>query len=247
MSGYPSAAPRRASCRFRGAAPAAVAAVLAVIVLGLAGCAGTQHLGDYEFRQKTLDVATIAPPYPEVLSSLWVHVDRHNALESLIRAGAAVARQVSAEQARARLDSAAARVDVPQRMGDRLLQGASRQLRTQPVKSPERGDFELEVRIRRYGIEASSWNGSAYYMIDADLAILDGATGRRIWKQDVKAREPVGPRVFGAGRAVSNVVTAASLSGASVEQMQRALEDLADFAADTFTGKLADALDKVRG
>lgn len=217
--------------------------VLAALLLG--GCASAQHLGEYDFRQKTLDVVSVAPPYPEVFNHLHLAVDGNNALEALVRAGSEIARAVSADETRARLDSAAAHVDVSARMSERLLEGASRQLRTRPVRAPQQGDFELEVRIKRYGITASSWSASAHYLIDADLVLLDGATGRRIWKKHVTARRPVGPSVF-AGRTVRNVVTAVSLARASTAEIERSLAELADFSADTFTRELADGLAKVR-
>lgn len=218
---------------------------LLVTIPAVSGCAATQHLGEYDFRQKTLAVSTLAPPYPEVLSNLWVSVDRESPLRSLIRAGAEIARHVSAEEARTRLDSAAVQVDVAGRMGRRVLQGAARQLRAQPTDRANDADYELQLRIKRYGIIAHSWSAAAYYDIDADLVLLDASTGRRIWKQHLHSKEPVGARVF-AGRTVTNVVTAASLAGATTGDMKRALEQLADFAADRFEQKLAEALDKVR-
>ncbi|HKJ92660.1 MAG TPA: hypothetical protein VJ957_05800, partial [Longimicrobiales bacterium] len=90
---------------------------LAGVALVAAGCSHNKELARYDFRHKTLGVATIAPPYPEVFSSLHLNVDTQHPVLSLLKAGAEVAREVSVRNFETRLDSAAKNVDVPSRMG----------------------------------------------------------------------------------------------------------------------------------
>lgn len=220
---------------------------LAGVTLAAWGCSSNQRLAQYDFRNRTMGVATIAPPYPEVLSEMHVAMDAQHPVLSLLKAGAEVAREVSVRDFETRLDSAAQKVNVSDRMGERVLRNGARQLRAVPVADSLNPDYELEIRVRHYGITASSWTSAAYFMIDADLRLLDGSTGRRIWKAHVRATEPVrstsvnvDPRY---DRSVGNVITAVALSRMSSDEIERALETLADFAADRLVDKLADTLD----
>lgn len=226
--------------------PAAAAALL-LTAAALAGCSNKQRLGEYDFRSRTLAVTTIAPTRPEVFSALHLDVDESRPLESILRVSSGVAREVSLAKVRTRLDSAARGVDVADRMGDRLLRDASRHLRTTPVSDARTADYEIEVRVRRYGITASSWSSAAYFLVQADLILMDGATGRRIWKEDVRATERIQPIVFGRDAdIVGGVVTALAVAQLSAADLQRALEGLSDFAADHLTRRLVDALDDAR-
>lgn len=121
--------------------PMAVA-VVAVAALVSTSCGGSKHrLAEYDFRGRTLAVVTIAPPYPEVLSSTSLDPKTDNPVEAILRVGSEIAREASARRVRARLDSAAKAVDVSGRMGDRALRNAARHLRATPVA--EAGDYEL--------------------------------------------------------------------------------------------------------
>ena len=226
---------------------AALAAVL-LVLLAAPGCSNKQRLGEYDFRSRTLGITTIAPAQPQVFSGLALRVDERRPLETIIRVGSGVAREVSVTKVRARLDSAGRRLDVADRMGDRLLRAASRHLRATPVADARQADYELEVRVRHYGIEASSWSSQAYFVIRADMILLDGDTGRRIWKTDVRATDRVDPAVFGRdAEPIAGAVTAWALSQLSAEELQQALEGLADFAADFLAREFVEALDDARG
>lgn len=222
-------------------------ASLAVCALALAGCGAKHRLGEYDFRGSTLAVVTIAPPHPEVLSGSNFETEGGGTpLQTVLRVSSEIAREASFRQFRARLDSAATSVDVSRRLSDRALQNASRHLRATPVTGSQTGDHELEIRIRRYGIVANSWTTTAYFSIDAEVLLLDGATGRRIWSTRVQGRDPVGSNAGIDDRSVGNVVTALSLANMSTSEIERALESLADYAADRVVEKLARALDDVR-
>ncbi len=234
-------------CR-RGTSVSARTMAVVVGVAVLMGCSNKQRLGQYDFRNRTLAVATVTPAHPDVFSGLYLDIDRERPIETILRVGSGVARQVAVEGARARVDSAASRIDIGERMGERVLAGASRHLRTTPTGDNRRADYELEIRVERYGIVASSWSSQAYFQIDADLWLLDGATGRRIWKEDVHATDRVSPVVVGPdARTVSGVVTAWTIANMSAAEIQQVLEGLSDFAADFLIDELAHSLDDARG
>lgn len=224
-----------------------VVATLGLSVLPMSlGCRGTGRLAEYDFTDRTLAVAYDSPPHPGVLTGPYFADLTDNPLHALLRIGSAVAKEIEAASVRPRLDSAVARVPVVDRMAARTLERAARHLRARPIEDERGADFVLEVRLRDYGIDAKEWNAAAHFFVDADVYLVGGRDGIQIWKLRVKEREPISPMIFGLGTVVRDVVTAASLSALSVEEIARALERLADFSADVVTNHLRDALEKVQ-
>jgi hypothetical protein len=203
-------------------------------------------LSQYDFRNTTLGVVTIAPPSPELLTGTSLRVDADQPRESLLRIGSDLAREAAARGTRVRLDSAAANVDVSGRMGARALEHSARQLRSNPVEDSSTADFELELRVGTYGIIASSWSAGAHFNIDANMVLLEGDSGRRIWGTRVQATRPVQSSIFSDSESVTNVVTATALMQMSTAEIELALESLADFAADAMVEELARALVRAR-
>lgn len=234
------------------ARPYTAVLTLATATLLASACSNAQRLADYDYRGRSLGVVTIAPPHPAVLNDMDLDLDADNPLEALARVGAEIAREVSAEKLRARLDTAATAVNVSDRMGDRVLRSSARYLRARPVEDAvangQSVDYELEIRVHRYGITADSWSAGAYFMIDAGMMLLDGKTGRRIWVTDVHATKPVRNSDLGIGNeSVTSIVTAVRLSELSTQEIERALGTLADFAADHIVNEFSKALDEARG
>jgi NhaP-type Na+/H+ or K+/H+ antiporter len=96
------------------------------IVAAVAGCGGGHHLAEYPFSSRTLAVVYIAPPSPVLLTSYYDLTNSQNPIEAVVRAGADVAREREGRRAQARLDSATARIDIPDVLAQRTLPRASR-------------------------------------------------------------------------------------------------------------------------
>lgn len=220
------------------------AAGAAALLVG--GCSNKQRLPEYDFRNRTLSVVTVAPPRPEIFGGGYSNVRGDDAVEAILGIGSALALEVSAHQAMPRLQDAASTVNIRDRMAVRVLDGAARHLRALPVQTSG-SDFEIEIRIYRYGITSSSWNSAASFLIDAELFLLDGASGRRIWKEDVRATTPVRPLLSSGEPAVDGAVSAIALANMSTEEIRAHLEVLADFSADRMLLELIHALDETRG
>lgn len=226
--------------------PCATAAAIAATLIA-AGCGPKHRLSEYDFRGRTIAVATVAPAHPAIQTGSSLDVDPDNPIATLVRAGSEIVREAEADRLRARLDSAAADVDVSGRMARRVLENAARQLRATPVEDGRGADFELEVRIEEYGIVASSWSEGAYFRVEGDVLLLDGKTGRIVWDTHVWARDPVTLSNVDANEtAVSNVVTAIALARMSAEEIRRAFETLADYAADAVLRQFTEDLDEAR-
>jgi len=217
------------------------------IVMTAAACSNKQRLPEYDFRDRTVGLVAIAPPRPEILSGISLASASDDPVERVIAAGSAILVEVSARNARPRLESAASAVNVRDRMGDRVLDAATRHLRANAVDDPADADFEIEVRIHRYGITASSWSSDTHFLIDAELYLLEGDSGRRIWKSRVRETTPVRPLLASGDRVVDGAVSAITLSNMSTEEIARHLESLADFCADRLIAELVRALDETRG
>jgi hypothetical protein len=222
-----------------------VLGTMAIVTLaGAAGC-GKHYLRDYQFADKTIGLVFIDPPQPELLEG-WYNLDvGHSAVQTVIRAGATVAKEVEARRASARLDSAAARVDVPSRLAQRTLERASRYLGTRPVATPEGADFLLEIRMESFGIDARS-NRAAYVYARAEAVLIDRRTGREIWSEDVRGSDRMTPYVIGTANVPSAIFTAATLHAVSVADFERALNGLVIYTSDLITDELRDKLRDVR-
>ncbi len=212
----------------------------------VAACTSTGHLAEYDFRDREVAVVTVAPPRPEVLTGDAFLLDTEDVFGTLLRAGTEVLRELSAEQVRPKLDSAVAVVDVSGRMADRFLEQGARLLRAQPSPEVSGTDFEFEIRVRSYGIEADSWDSQANFFVNAEVLLLDGDTGRQIWKKEISERDPINRGIWGGGEAISGWVTAQALASLSTSEIVTALEALADYSADRMADELRKSLDKAR-
>jgi len=121
-------------------------------------------------------VVSLGWPRPEILTDAVLDVNVSNPLQAVLRVGADVVKEVEASRARTRLDGAAAEADVPGRMMARVLNGMAGELRAVPVEDARRAEFEVEVMIRRYGIEAEAWTGPAHFFIESEVVLNDVIT-----------------------------------------------------------------------
>jgi len=232
----------------------AVVPALALVLLGGSGCASAGKLAEYEFRDRTVGVVPLGAPRPEILTDFMLDVNFSNPLQAALRIGADVVKEVEASRARPRLDAAAAEADVHGRMVARVLSGVAGELRAVPVEDARRAEFELEVVIKRYGIDAENWLGPAHFFIESELILREAATGRRIWKGKVTERDAITPvlvNATGVGwqeQAIANdILTAAGLSSLSPDAMVQMLEALADFSADRILHNFRRGVEKSRG
>jgi len=232
----------------------AVVPALALVLLGGSGCASAGKLAEYEFRDRTVGVVSRGTPRPEILTDAMLDVNLSNPLQAALRIGADVVKEVEASRARPRLNTAAAQADVQGRMVARVLSGVAGDLRVVPVEDARRAEFELELVVKRYGIDAESWLGPAHFFIESELILREAATGHRIWRGKVTEREAITPvlvNATGVGwqeQAIANdILTAAGLSSLSPEAMVHMLEALADFSADRILQNFRRGVEKSRG
>lgn len=224
---------------------ARVLAVVCSIVATLPACGGGHHLAEYPFASRTLAVVYIAPPSPELLTSYYDLGNSQNPIQAVVRAGADVAREREGRRAYARLDSAAARIDIPAVLAQRTLERASRYLGTRPVTDESQADYLLEVRMERFGINAKA-DEAAYLFTFAEAVLLDRRTGREIWNVKIHGRDRLTPYVQSSSPIPGSVITASTLGSVSVADFQGALNQLMDSASNLITNELRSALRGVR-
>jgi hypothetical protein len=218
---------------------------LAVQPAFLTGCASSGRLAEFDFRGAALAVVNIAPPRPQVFTADFFDPGG-GWLETVVRIGSEMARDAQAERAGEKLAEASEQVDVAGLMAERVLERGAQLLRARPVESVVDADYEIEVRVKEYGIRADSWDSHADFFIQAEVLLLESVTGDRIWKEGVEARDPINPGTWGAGGSLGNIITAQALGRLSVAEMREALEDLAVYSADAITTKLQEGLDRAR-
>lgn len=218
-------------------------AVGAAVTLAVAACGPSHRLAEYDFRGATLAAVAEVPARPDILTGPHF-IGASSPVEALLQAGSRAAREVAVRSLRGKIERAEERVNVGAILEDEAQRRAGRYLRADASPAVSEADFLLEVFVHGYGIEATDWDASAYFFMDADATLLDQRSGAEVWRAGVKAREPMGPEIFGPGIA-RDVVTAAAILDLSEEDVGHALERLADFAAaqvtDRLRGDLADA------
>jgi hypothetical protein len=218
-------------------------AVVSVALLSV-GC-GKHYLNQYDFSEKTLALVFIEPPSPELLHG-WYNLDLgQNAVQTVVGAGAKVAKEREARRASARLDTASRNVDITNRLAARTLERVNRYLGTRMVSTQNEADYVLELNMRSFGIDARS-NRATYLYTRAEAVLLDRRTGREIWSEDVRGSDRLTPYVVGTGNAPSAIFTAATLHTVTVEDFRAALDQLTGFTADIITNELREKLREVR-
>lgn len=224
-----------------------VLALITLVLPILQACGPNHHLAEHDFRDATVAMITVPAPRPEVFSDLDLRVDPTDLLGTAIRVGTGLAREATLDDFRARADSAARNVRVPERIGDRTLEGALRYLRGIPPEGDRRADFEFELRIVNYGFVADSWSSGARLELQGDLLLLDGATGRIVWSTHVTATNPIrSTSVRANSSSVANVATAITLHEMTREEIEEEMRVLADVAADALVRQLGEDLDEAR-
>src|SRR6476469_8928041 len=213
--------PNRASTR------ALFAIASGAVITGAIGCGGGHHLAEYPFASRTLAVVYIAPGSPELLTSYYDLSSSQNPITAVVRAGADVAREREGRRANARLDSAAARIDIPTVLAQRTLERASRYLGTRPIKDENQADYLMEVRMGRFGINAKA-DEAAYLFTFAESVLIDRRTGREIWNVNIHGRDRLTPYVESDSHIPGSLITASTLGSVGAAAFQNEHNQLID-------------------
>jgi hypothetical protein len=218
--------------------------ILALLATQVA-CGGKHHLDNYRFSNRTLGVVFVEPPEAE-LKHGWYNVETGgNRIQTVVQAGAKVAKEVEARRALSRLDSAEQAVDLTTLLANGTAQRASRYLGTTAATDVDVADFLLEVHMREFGIDARS-NNATYLYTRAEAVLIDRRSGREIWSQKVSGSDRLTPFIVGTMDAPSAIFTAATLHTVTVTQFQRALEQLAVYTSSLIANELREDLRDVR-
>jgi hypothetical protein len=218
---------------------------VAVAVLTLTMGCGKHYLDQYRFSDRTMAIVFLEPPSPELRHG-WYNIDvGGNAIQTVVQAGAKVAKEREASRAMRRFDSAAVNVDMPALLAARTLERAARYLGTKMVGTVDSADYVLELTMTDFGIDARS-NSATYLFAKAEAVLIDRRSGREIWREDVSGRDRLTPYVIGTKSVPSAIFTAATLNQVSVAEFQAALEQLMTVTSGWITDELREDLRDVR-
>jgi hypothetical protein len=220
-------------------------AVALLVGLGASGCGARHHLGRYDFAGRTLAIVHVTPATGDLRMGTF-SADDDDPVGALVAAGSRLAVEVEARRVRARLDSAAARVSVGTRMAGRTAERATMYLGARRVPAPSSADYVLDLRVRSFGVSARNWQSAAQLYLEADVVLLDAATGVEIWTTRVNGWDAITPRIASAGDVPRDIITAAGLLTVSVDDLERTLERVVDVSADAVTDELREKLRDVR-
>lgn len=215
------------------------------LFLATAACGPKHHLKEYQFAEKSIAFAYIAPPAP-ILRAEGIDIDAsENPVTTVLKAGAAAVKEREARKASAKLDTALKRFDFASILTLKTLERASRYLGTRPVPSPDTADFILEVQMERLGIDVSE-EDAAYLFTNAQTVLIDRRTGREIWSVGVRGSDRLTPSVSGAEGVPGGIITAGTLHRVTVADFQDALNQLAILSSNVIADALRSALRDAR-
>jgi hypothetical protein len=215
------------------------------LLLAASACGGARHhLDEYDFTNHSLGLVVLGTPAPGLITGGY-DLRSDDVVELAAKAGSKVVKDVAARRARARMDSASARMRLTDSLAKRALERSSRYLGVRPVSSAADADFLLEIHVRNFGLDASG-SGTASLYTNAEVVLLDRRTGREIWNVKVHGTDRLTPRAYGAGSVGGSIIAAGSLQAMTVSDFQDALDQLMTLSANVVADELRSALRDVR-
>lgn len=224
-------------------APLRAILLTATAALGLFSCQTVNRLEDYRVRGAAVAVDVPAPPAPAFKINYSVTLDRHDPLGTAISIGTNLVKANEASLAEGRMREALGEVDVPGILGQETESACTTALGA--VVSPERAgaDFLLSLEIHEYGLEADSpWQGVRLFM-RVTARLYHNGSGDLAWRRSITVDQSASPEMFGMGSIVGTIVTAASLSELSTEELAQGFGELARESARAIARRLEHDLD----
>ncbi len=213
-----------------------------LIAVAVSGCGASNRLHEIDLNGKGVAVVAAIPPHPRVQGGHPGEgaVDPYDPIGSAIRLGTAAAKYEEARQAQARLDSVVARIDIADQIARKVLLDSAELLRFVPQNHPDDADYIIDLRVYDYSLVADSFEGATFFVLEGEVLLLDPVRGVELWRRKVREREVLSGSLFGLPAAAGNVITARALSRLSEEDMQRGLDNLADYVAIKVVERLRD-------
>ena len=203
-------------------------------------CGSVNKLKGYDFYDRTAAARMALPPRAEVFTDEYVDVQGDNPIEAIIRAGTTVAKEIEAHKVQGRLDSVMLVVDIPEIIRERTLQQCGKYLQYRPVDDTKSADYIFDMDIKKYGIDAKSWNADVHFKLDIEIKIIDNKKDMLIWKRTFREKQAVTSATFDLHESAGDVITAVALSKLSVEELESGFEYLSSYVADRVAKKLYD-------
>lgn len=204
----------------------------------LIGCGASHRLAEYSFRELTAAATVSAPPAVRITTDMQAGVYPDDPIGSAIRMGTAIAKHAQVAATAARLDSALAGANLPERIRLRILSRSADYLQYRPVDTAREADLLFDIRILQYGMRAESWRSHLVFNLELAVLLMDVKRGTVIWEREVREHMPVASSVFGLGGPVGDIVTAVRLSNLSTEELAEGLFHLSDYTADMVINRL---------
>ncbi len=211
---------------------------MAAAAVGLFACQTVNRLEDYRIRGAAVAVDVPAPPAPAFKIDYSVTLDSHNPLATALSIGTNLAKANEASLAEGRMREALGSVDVRGILRQEAESACATALGAEVSPEGAGADFLLSLEIHEYGLEADSpWQGVRLFM-RVTARLYDNESGDLAWRRSITVDQNASPEMFGMGSIVGNIVTAASLSELSTEELAQGFEGLARESARVIARRL---------
>ena len=227
--------------------------LLSIAISGLiilSSCSTINRLDEYDLTDSRISLDLKAPPEPTV--DVDYHHDYYgegnpNAeMLNIIQLGANLIKAGEAENAEKKLYKALDGLYIPEFIAELTFDRLVNTLDAVAVEKISDSDVVLEIDIHEYGIETWSGGGHVTMIIQMEARLFHKPSRQVVWQRWVEASEELSPGVFGANNILGNVVTIASLSSLTEEQLSEGFKELTiEIMKDTI-GLLQDDLREAR-
>ncbi len=216
--------------------------LLLIFIFGLTliQCGSSNRLREYEFKNTTAAARMATPPRAQIFSDSFYNPDKGDIVSTAINIGTSIVKGVEAAKAQKRLNAAMDQVDVPEHIRRQTLKRCSEYMHFKAIQKTADADFVYWMKIKKYGIEAKSWDSSVYFKIDVRVRLIDNKNNIEVWKKTVREKQPISGEVFGLSDAVGDVINAVALSQLTEEEMIVGFSYLSDFVADRIAERIQD-------
>ncbi|MBN2031005.1 hypothetical protein JW824_12270 [bacterium] len=210
--------------------------ILILVSIVIIRCS-SNRLHEYEFNETTVAAMMATPPRAQIFSDSF-YLGSQGLVETAIRIGTSIGKEIQLRQAQQRLDNAMTQVNIPEQIRKRTLEQSSEYLYFYPLEETKGADFLMMMKIKKYGIEAKSWDASVEFIIDLNVRLIDNVRHIEVWEKTIREKTVITGSIFGLGESFGNVLTASALSDLSEEEMITGFTHLADYTADRVAEKI---------
>lgn len=210
--------------------------VAALGIIALNGCAPSHRLAEAPIQGQAVAVAAPVPP-GSVVRGPWP--------PTVGRSGGMAERRISAsEQARNRLESAAAHVDMPELIAARGIIESAETLNFRVAEDIGSSRYVLDVRVFDVHFHSRHFEAPIQFTVDMEVMLFETSTEDVMWTRRIRERGRMTADMFGLEG--TRTISAQTMTNLTEDQYIQGLYSVAYIAGESIANRLARDYSRVR-